>query len=74
MKCTVCGKKVSKGVIERGLIYCSEEHAHEHWCNGLADNWAFEEAQGLYRSFNEYMEYEVGAVIADDHCYPRREY
>lgn len=67
MKCRICKKEISSGVIEHGFTYCSQEHADKHWRDKLADNWAYHESEGLYRNYEDYMENECGAVIADDH-------
>lgn len=67
MKCNYCGKQIKKGVIEHGIAYCNQEHADTDWRENLADLWAEHESGGLYHTLEDYMENELGAVIADDY-------
>lgn len=69
-KCPVCEKEFNRGVYDHGLAFCSEECADTHWREGGADNWARNESEGLYLNYEDYMENEYGATIADDHIRP----
>lgn len=71
MKCAYCSEEVTSGVITHGYPYCNQECADTHWREELADIWAENESGGLYHTYEDYMENERGAVIADDHYYPR---
>lgn len=71
VECNYCRKKIKKGIVDHGFAYCSQKHANADWRENLADRWTEHESDGLYHTFEDYMENERGAVIADDHYYHR---
>lgn len=71
MKCPACKKEIGgRGIFDHGLVFCSDDCADHSWRNGRADAWARNESQGIYLNYEDYMENEFGATIADDHIRP----
>jgi len=68
MKCPACGKRIGgRGIFDHGLVYCSNDCADKEWREHRADEWARAESEGAYTCYEDYMQYEYNATIADDH-------